>query len=71
MFKNFKKYCEENINVIAAGIAAMNGSDIYPYITRQMMALLSIMELRTKFVRGSFFVVCLSDFFVGFFRAQV
>lgn len=34
MFKNLKKYCEENINVIAAGIAALNGNDIYPYITR-------------------------------------
>lgn len=34
MFKNLKKYYEENINVIAAGIAALNGSDIYPYITR-------------------------------------
>lgn len=34
MFKNFKKYCEENIVVFAAGIAAMNGGDIYPYLTK-------------------------------------
>lgn len=32
MFKNLKKYYEENVPMIAAGIAAMTGNDIYPYL---------------------------------------
>lgn len=32
MFKNLKKFYAENIDMIAAGVAALNGNDIYPYI---------------------------------------
>lgn len=32
MFKNLKNYFEENMENFAAGMAALNGNDIYTYI---------------------------------------
>lgn len=34
MFKKFKAYYMENINFIAAGLAALNGGDYRPFLDR-------------------------------------